>query len=166
MTNKRYPVLGEKLIKQLADVPQTDGLYFPCMVTLSDGRDVDCVYLAEASPWYVSWGVWPEDDRGKYSVSASEIVSLRNSPSRLPHHIAEKIYQHGESGMGYTLFTLIFIDGTKQNYESGNAIDFVTYPEGQSANTVVDMIPHAGRDDPHRLIAPSYFWCLFEYPRR
>lgn len=157
----RYPALTDELARQLSDVQPSDGLYHPCKVTLHDGTVKDCVYIAAASPWYQLWGVWPEEDAGKHSVDVRAVKSIEDSPSRLPVNFANKLYQEGETGMGYTIFTVRFRDGSSIAVLTGNAVDFVDYPEGQSPETVSDVLPHAGRDDPKRPV-PEYYWCLFD----
>jgi hypothetical protein len=36
------------------------------------------------------------------------VAEVRDSPRRLPARFANELYQHGESGMGYTIFTVVF----------------------------------------------------------
>ena len=162
MVSRRYPPLLLQLAKQLSTVEATDGIYRPCIVTLQDGSVQDRVYLAEAEPWFRRWGVWPEDDSGKLSIDIRNVVAIADSPSRLPPQAANALYDAGESGMGYTLFTVAFADGSSVPFVSGNAIDFIDYPPGQSRDTVVNVVPHAGRDAPAIRQAPLYYWCLYD----
>jgi hypothetical protein len=90
------------------------------------------------------------------------VRSLKSSPSRLPAKFANQIYDAGESGMGYTIFTVEFEDGSRQAYSAGNAVDFVQYPSGQTESSVVGVVPHIGRGEPSMKSAPGYFWCLYE----
>ncbi|MCI3135027.1 hypothetical protein [Phenylobacterium aquaticum] len=64
--------------------------------------------------------------------------------------------------MGYTIFTVRFRDGSSIAVGTGNAVDFIDYPEGQSPEAVVGVLPHVGRDDPHLRSGPTYWWCLYE----
>src|SRR5207342_3105831 len=112
------------------------------------GQLVDRVYFAEAERWFRSWGVWPDDDSGKQWLDVGDVAAVEESPSRLPPNYASQLYDAGESGMGYTLFVVSFRDGTKVPFVSGNAVDFISYPEGQSPATVAGVIPHAGRGEP------------------
>ena len=75
---------------------------------------------------------------------------------------ANRLYAEGESGMGYTIFTVEFRDGRSVVVGTGNAIDFITYPQGQSKETVVNVLPHVGRGDPLINRAPPFHWCLYE----
>jgi hypothetical protein len=119
------------------------------------------VYLCEAISWFASWGVWPENDRGKRSINVEDVADLQESVFRLPAKFANRIYRAGESGMGYTIFVIEFGDGTRAAYGTGNAVDFITYPTGQSAATITNVIPHEGRME-QKLSTPDYAWCLFE----
>lgn len=159
---RNYPVLSAELARQLALVPVSNAYYHPSVVTLRDGRVVDRVYVADAKRWIMDWGVWPENDRGKRSLDIMLVASIADSPTRLPAHFADEIYRAGESGMGYTIFTVRFQDGTSVAIGTGNAIDFINYPEGQSPDTIASVLPHVGRADPHILKAPEYTWCLFD----
>lgn len=159
---KRYPPLSSELARQLGAVPITNNLYRPCQVILDDGTRLDRVYVVDAAPWFQQWGVWPEEDGGKQFLPLQRVSQILDSPSRLPAFAAAKLYATGESGMGYTIFTVCFQDGTNQIVQAGNAIDFIEYPAGQSPETVLDVLPHVGRDDPARASAPDYHWCLYD----
>lgn len=86
--------------------------------------------------------------------------ALKESPYRLPAPMASQIYQAGESGMGYTVFTVLFNDGTDQAYLTGNAVDFIHYPYGKGLKDVDSVRPHVGQHSDCR-IGPNYSWCLF-----
>jgi hypothetical protein len=145
-----------------AIVPSRDGAneYRPCAVTLRDGSVHQCVYVVEAQPYILTWGVWPEDDRGKNELKIADVASLAESPHRIPLQFANELYRRGESGMGYTIFTLRFSDNTEQSYIGGNAIDFVPMPPGKRISDIVSALPHHGRDAEKMQILP-YSWCLF-----
>lgn len=119
-----------------------------------------CVYVLDAQSYIDVWGVWPEDDQGKHSISIADVVHLAESPCRIPAHIASELYRAGESGMGHCIFTLVFSDGTEQAYISGNAVDFVRLPRGKSTADIAAAIPHKGRNTAS-IGAPEYSWCLF-----
>lgn len=157
----RYPPLRRDLTSQLMAVEESGGLYRPCMVVLKDGSSMDRVYVVDAEPWFEQWGVWPEEDSAKFSLDIRSVVQIADSPSRLPAKFANQIYEAGESGMGYTIFTVQFRDGTSKVVGTGNAIDFIEYPDGQSPQTVVGVLPHVGRDDPKMHSGPDYRWCLY-----
>jgi hypothetical protein len=159
----RYPSLPDHVREALGGiVPSGDDelWYFPCRVTLRDGRIIDTVYIEPEMPYLRWWGVYPEDDRGKKFVKIEDVVKVEDSPTRLPVRFANQIYDHGESGMGYTIFTVIFSDGTRQAYSSGNAVDFICYPDGKEPNDVVAVLPHEGKYA-QPVAAPDWFWCLY-----
>jgi len=64
--------------------------------------------------------------------------------------------------MGYTIFTLNFRDGSKQAYLTGNAVDFITYPNGLGPNDIDNVEAHVGRMAA-KGTCPDYTWCLFRY---
>jgi hypothetical protein len=163
----KFPALPASLTAQLAMIPHSGGVfgepvYFPCAARLKDGTLAECVYFSAAKPWFEHWGVWPADDEGKRSVSILDVVSIEESPHRLPAKFANTLYEAGESGMGYTLFVVEFADGSSLPYGAGNAVDFITYPPGMTARDVVRVVPHAGRTAANRGVCPEYAWCLFD----
>lgn len=93
--------------------------YYPCRVTLKDGTILDTVYIEPEIPYFRIWGIWPEDDRGKRSVKIEDVLNVEDSPTRLPVRFANEIYEHGESGMGYSIFTVEFSDGQRQACVTG-----------------------------------------------
>ena len=136
-------------------------IYWPCAALAQDGVWREAVYFAEAGPWFGAWGVWPDEDRGKEELGVEDIVEIRESKLRVPAHFAATLYAAGESGMGYTVFEIEYADGTRSAHNAGNAIDFVTYPEGKRPEDIVAVHPHEGRTSPQ---APGvdYAWCLFD----
>ena len=127
---------------------------------MKDGTDLVCVYVVPEVPYLKHWGVYPQHDRGKSHISLSDVDALTESPSRLPARFANKLYKSGESGMGYTIFTVVFADGFRQACSTGNAVDFIRYPEGKGQVDVVDVLPHEGRRS-ELVTCPDYDWCLF-----
>jgi hypothetical protein len=164
----RYPKLPPHLAEQLRRVtPSVDrGItYYPCCVRLNDGTKLDRVYLVAEIPFIKIWGVYPDQDRGKAEVLVSNIASVEDSPTRLPAAFANQLYRAGESGMGYSLFTVIFKSDdssvqSSQAYVTGGAVDFIDYPEGKGPEHVVRVLPHVGRESNYRH-GPKYYWCLY-----
>jgi hypothetical protein len=162
-----YGELPPPVAVPLDSVPPTGNgalEYRPCMVTLADGRTLECVYIVEAVSYFQVWGVWPEDDRGKRSVRIEDVVEIRDSPLRLPAGLANQLYEAGESGMGYLIFTAEFRDATRQAYVTGNAVDFIVPPRGLKASDAIRVISHEGRYDAP-VPSPDYWWCLFTTAR-
>ncbi len=159
----RYPALPDHIRESLRTIaPSTDGPleYFPCRVTLKNGEVLDTVYIEPEKPYLRSWGVYPENDKGKRSVPIEDVVNVEDSPTRLPAEFANQIYSKGESGMGYTVFVVEFTDGTRQACITGNAVDFIQYPMGRGSGDVVAVHPHAGREM-ELIHAPHWYWCLY-----
>src|SRR5579872_1166712 len=102
---------------------------FPCDVVVKDGKRIDCVYLVSEIQYIRYWGVFPEEDPGKRGLDVRQVLSVKEGRSRLPARFADKLYAHGESGMGYYIFTVMFDSGLRQAYLTGGAVDFIPYPE-------------------------------------
>lgn len=115
--------------------------FFPCVVTFDDGSQLDKVYLIEQYSYIRIWGSYPQNE-----IDLKRIVSVTESPLRLPAKYANELYLAGESGMGYLIFTVVFSDGSNQAYVTGNLIDFLDYPEGKTGADVVEVLPHVGRE--------------------
>jgi hypothetical protein len=161
---KEYPELSEDLESQLSVIePSHDNgiKYYPCVVTLDDNSIVDGVYIVNAQEYINIWGVWPDEDSGKREVDLKRVIKIENSRNRLPPHIADEIYTAGESGMGYCVFTLLFNDGSRHAYVTGNAVDFIQYPNGKSSGDIKRVLPHEGRDKADENSHFDYYWCLY-----
>jgi len=143
--------------------PSRDGelIYYPCRAVLKSGEACDTVYIVPEKPYVKHWGVYPENDSGKRRIRMEDIAELQESPIRLPAQFANEVYRGGESGMGYTIFTVVFADGVRQAYVTGGAVDFIRYPIGESPKDVVAVIPHEGRRDDSLVKSPQWYWCLY-----
>jgi hypothetical protein len=164
LSEMRYEKLPDELREQLFAVePSVCGAleYRPCMVTLRSGETSDIVYVIAAEPYIRTWGIWPEKDSGKRSIRIEDVVKIEESPCRLPARYANKLYKSGESGMGYTIFTVVFSDGVHQACVAGNAIDFIRYPDGKGPSDVAAVLPHKGRSEGNLAKVPPYYWCIF-----
>ena len=160
----RYSALPDHVREALGGiVPSGDDelWYFPCRVTLRDGRIFDTVYIEPEMPYLRRWGVYPEDDRGKRFVKIEDVVKVEDSPTRLPARFANQIYDHGESGMGYTIFTVVFSDGARQACVTATGVDFIQYPPGKGPRDVTAVLPHEGRRDDLLVKAPPSHWCIY-----
>jgi len=156
--------ISNKQKEQLLRVrPSLDGSmeYRPCKVTLISGDTVDNVYIQEEKSYFKVWGVMPDMDPGKRFVLIEDIIDIEESPNRLEPQLANKLYKGGESGMGYTLFKLVFDTGQTVDVCTGNAIDFVPVPQGLTVANIRDVLPHQGsRQNFERGL--DYFWCLYK----
>jgi hypothetical protein len=156
-----YPGLSSELQRQLIAIPKATGFdAVPCKVTLDDGSQLERVYIQDAQSYIDKWGIWPEDDKAKRSLDVTRIVAIGESAQRLPVDIASRLYEAGESGMGYCVFTLIFRDGSQRTYVTGNAVDFVQLPAGMSHRDIIDVRPHTGDRD-GASAGLDYYWCLY-----
>jgi hypothetical protein len=168
-TGSSAPRLSADLRAQLAlIVPSRDRdiEYYPCDVRLRDGRIVERVYLVSEGPYIQHWGIYPSADPWKPGIQLTEIASLTESRWRLPPRFANELYIAGESGMGYTVFTVVFSRRfglflrKRRSYLTGNAVDFIDYPRCLSGKDVLGVLPHVGRKSQPRQ-CPGYSWCLY-----
>jgi hypothetical protein len=163
MTIGRYPPLTLGLRQQLERIKPSiagDLNYYPCAAKLVSGEVLPCVYLVCGERYINSWGVYPENDRAKNWIRVQDVAEVVDSPCRLPAKFATKLYKHGESGMGYTIFTVLFSDLSRQAYGTGNAVDFIQYPEGKGPKNILWVFAHSGRKA-NPLPCPTYYWCLY-----
>jgi hypothetical protein len=160
----RYAALPEHVRNTLTDIIPSEGggglKYYPCRVTLRGGSTLDNVYIVPELRYIRMWGVYPEDDRAKRWIRIEDLVKVEDSPTRLPAQFANEIYEQGESGMGYYIFTVLFSDGTRQACASGSAVDFIRYPDQKGPGDVVGVVPHEGRNA-EPVVTPGWYWCLY-----
>jgi hypothetical protein len=162
-SRRAFPPLPSDLRTQWeAIVPSVSGSlqYRPCSAALKSGPVIPCVYVIDAQAYIGTWGVWPQDDLGKLYVDVEDVASISESPFRLPVRFANELYRAGESGMGYSAFTVVLADATEAHFTSGGALDFIALPDGRSVADIVRVIPHSGRGQT-QTPSPKYYWCLF-----
>jgi hypothetical protein len=136
----------------------------PCSVQLRDGRTLECVYMTEASVFKCLWHFdSPEEVPGMFCISPAEVVSITDSPFRLPARFANKVYQAGESGMGYTIFALKFKWWPRRYYCAGSFVDFVEFPPWQGPDTVTCVLTHLFKrfKRPQKLPNFSMYDCVY-----
>jgi hypothetical protein len=163
------PISGELRAELERIAPSWDGMceYRPCRVRLTSGEMRDFVYLIDADAYIRRWGPWPPE--AKNVVSVQDVVAVEESPHRLPAALANRLYERGESGMGYTIFTVVLRDGRRLPRVTGNAVDFPALPDGVTTGDIVDVL-HEGREafTDRRPSADegtaSYAWCLYRSP--
>ncbi len=160
IVNKITDRQREQLVKV---TPSKDGLmeYRPCQVMLKNGLRLDNVYIQEEQSYIRTWGVMPDADAGKRYILIEDVIEIKESSCRLQPELANKIYDAGESGMGYCLYKLVFDDGQSIDVCAGNAVDFAPLPEGLTTKNIKDVLPHEGSRN-MCVNAPEYYWCLFK----
>lgn len=160
---REYPELGPKLAKQLALIepsraPYMD--YFPCSVLLKSGELIDKVYVTEAQPYLDNWTAWPDQDAAKLEICLENVAEIQASANRIPVQLANELYQAGESGMGYLIFTARFKDGSLKPYLVGGVMDFITPPPGLNVSDMIEVEPHVGRENVDQSDLVSVYWCI------
>jgi hypothetical protein len=157
------PGLPSALRRQLEAVPPSvdSGLaYRPCTVALRDGSFRDFVYVQEVGAWASRWigkGLIPER-----RMTVDEVTSVAESRRRLPIAIANQLYDVGETGMGYYVFTLVFDDGREVPCLTGGAVDFIDLPDELDPARVVDVRVGVPTIELSKYAnAADYLWCFY-----
>ena len=137
---------------------------------LREGRWIDRVYFVEEQDYLRQWKVVPGEDPARRALALETIEDLAESPTRLPARFADRLYRAGESGPGYSDFTLILSNGRRLAYRTGHAVDFPHWPDDVTPDLVQNALPHAASDefrrrhpDPQESSAP-HVWCLYRLP--
>jgi hypothetical protein len=147
-----------RVLQQILSIePSYDGTmqYRPARVGLRSSETLSRVYCVTNPSWLP-----PER-----AVDFDALTWAEESPYRLPPALATRLYAEGESGMGYTIFTIVFNDGSRLPRVTGNLVDFPALPDGVTTADIADVLPHEGRDsyrDRPAEAAPSYRW--LHYP--
>ena len=161
---QQYPSLPAHIQESLRKIESTqdgDLTYFPCSITLTSGETLDTVYIMPERPVMKLWEGYLQTDGAKRLIRVEDVAEVRDSPARLPARFANELYKHGESGMGYTIFTVVFSDGTRQAYVTGGGVDFLQYPPGKGPLDVTAVIPSEGREADSLVKAPPSYWCIY-----
>ena len=127
-----------ELTRMLLQVePSTDGQldFHPCRAQLRSGAILERLLCVRDRRGFRS-STWIHPD---------EIVSIEESPWRLPVKFANTLYAAGESGMGYLLWTARLRSGRELVFV-GSTFDFPDFPEGVVPGDVVAVVPHLGRE--------------------
>ena len=112
----------------------------PCTVVLRNGTTIVRALASEDAPGL----------RTDWRIHRDEIAEVRPYPFRMPAHLATKLYSAGESGMGYEIFTMDLRSGQRLVFITGNVVDFPDLPEGVTADDILDVHPHKGRERSQR----------------
>ena len=170
LKNRTYAPISDTLKEQLMRVEPSVDMHMefrPCKVTLKNGEIFERVYVCESNSYIKIWGVWPEDDRGKRFILIQNVADIEESKVRMPVRFANQMYEAGESGMGYCIFTLVLKDGRKLPYLTGGAVDFVNWPPNVEPEMVAEILPHQGkeifeqREADFYMQGAKYYWCLY-----
>jgi len=157
--------LAPDIAAQLGRVPTSRDrsfLYAPCRVELKSGETLPRVYLVEEASYLRQWG----NDPDRSMVDIADVLAVENSADRLPAQLADQVYEAGESGMGYVVFTVQLRDGRSIPFSTGNAVDFLDWPSDVNPSEAVAVEPHIGREffvhpDGGGRHGADYKWCLY-----
>jgi hypothetical protein len=150
--------ISEQQLEQLNNVPASQA-WTPCQVKLINGNVMENVYIANYELYKLSWGPFLPNEN--MLVQIENIIEIKASPNSLPVLFAKKLYDAGESGMGYCVFKILYDNGSTLNVVTGNAVDFVPSLEGLSIENIVDVLPHQGSTTDYTK-GLEYKWCLYK----
>lgn len=112
--------------------------FYPCEATLLDGSVAPRVLLVDVTPFrqreaelrragrdlrLLDVSPWP-----KQTIGVQALVEVRDSRWRIPPHLAQPIYDQGETHMGGYGIRLVFDGLESLFYGAGNIIDFPDLP--------------------------------------
>ena len=138
-----YPLITKPLAAELKLIEPSIRKHvklYPCLATLTDGRQLDGVYMIAASDFLKM-----DEPESRTVLPLGRIAHIEESPTRLPAKLANKIYRSGESAMGYYLFTLVFNDGAQLPCRTSDSVDFIDLPRSFAERKIVNVLPHVGQ---------------------
>lgn len=105
-------------------------------------------------------------------IRADTITLVRESPARLAPEFVKQLEDAGESGMGYTVFAIVFKrrwwrSSEKFFFVGGSPFDFPPWPDGLTNANVVSIHPHEQPRDTHKVIhidTMSMEYCVAKGP--
>jgi len=150
-------------LKQLVSIAPSrnyDVNYYPCQVEMKSGLVHENAYIVDYDLFVKTWlgRTPPNEENNPMYISIDAVTSIKNSPNRLPAHLANKLYDAGETGMGYSAFKIMYDNGTSLNVVTGNAVDFVPSAVGLTPNNIIDVLPHQRSKD--FVEGPEFVFCL------
>lgn len=170
MTKPRaFPEIDGQLLSAINVVePSFDGVchYRPCTIELAAGDRVERVLCVRADEYRQAWG---PGGHGR-GIDPTNIRGVTESKLRLPARFANRLYEVGESGMGYVIYTIVLCDGRKLPRCTGNVVDFPALPRDISSEDIQDVVPGVGhpewrnREPTARESSATHGWFVYEAP--
>jgi len=170
---KRELVERLKNVERSGDAlsPLGGAFYYPCSTELNDGRTLECVYFGDKKDYVKHWG---NTTSGRFFVDLSEVKAISECKYCISSKLAKKIYDSGESGMGYYKFRIVMKDGKIFPYLTGDAVEYLELPEGYTIEDIVDVKPFYQSPREGKCMdytdywkkgyygSKRYYWCLIE----
>ncbi|MDD5009682.1 MAG: hypothetical protein PHC68_14935 [Syntrophorhabdaceae bacterium] len=151
--------ISKELYEKLKTIKPNEYGYYPCIVTLKNGKIQDRVYIVDTKTFIKTWGYHPSEEKAKRLIQINDITNVMESPSRLPSYYANKLHKAGETRMGSVIAEYIFSDGTTQSLI--NAHDFIEYPNGKTAKDIKDVISHKWNKDDLKN-GPQFYYSIYD----
>jgi hypothetical protein len=158
------PSMASKFLRDLEMIEPSEiepgTRLYPCSAQLRDGSGVECVYFVSRHTAFRLFGTeHPENVPGSLWISPDQVVSINESPARLPARFANQIYRAGESRYGCYIFTLVFSRWVHRGYLVGGWVDFLHFPWGRGPSDVEEVVLHSGATRPRG--GRQYKWCVY-----
>jgi len=165
---KTYNDLTDDQARQLGKIassPSSTAGAIPCKVTLDDGTEHACVFIAPAQDYINATWEWPEDssddDPGSAPIDIERVVRIEESRYRVPPQIAEQLKSYDMDDRGGMRFVAEFSNGDKWQYRLNDYAEFLAAPAGLTFADVVAI--HPEDQDSQQLPkgrALAFRWCL------
>jgi len=165
---KTYGDLTDEQRRQLEAItptPSSKAGARPCRVTLDDGTEYACVFIAPAQD-FIKWvWEWPEDlsaeDPDSAPVDIQSVVRIEESHYRVPPRIAEQIKALDLEDHGGMRFVAEFSNGEKWRYKLHDHPEFLAAPAGLTFADIIAIHPdYQGSWKLPKGRALVFRWCL------
>jgi hypothetical protein len=120
---------------------------YPCLVHLNDRQVHPCTYLMTLKAATRCWWLKVDDSQ---KIDVRNIVTVENSPYRLPEYLARNIF--GESRMGSLNGIFKFKDGRALPFLTVESLEFPMLPEGYSIADITNIKLHEDFGDKKDLV--------------
>lgn len=140
---------GDLLAQIMAIPPSRQGIEMrPARATMASGEVIDralCIDARELGPTSAGLQIaqFLGERRPKMLVALEDVARIEESPYRMPPAMANRLYEEGESGMGYYALTVILRDG-RTIAQVTSCLDFPALPEAATKDDIADVL-HKGR---------------------
>ena len=127
----------EGLKQQVKNIQPSDYLgrkVYPASVLLKDGRSFDRVAIIT--------GDWPWSHHAWTNIDPSEILSIKESASRVPPRFVSLIQKRAVNWKDAGWARLVFADGSTEDvsFSHMGPLDFLPMPYGKSGRDIADVI--------------------------
>jgi hypothetical protein len=158
------PTEPTSLLRQLETIEPSDfepgTQLYPCSARMKDGTVEERAYFVAAETAVRLFGPAGIDAVSRsLRLPIDRVVSVAESPARLPAKFANQIYRAGETHYGCYLFTLVFSRWRRSRYMVGGFVDFLFYPSGRGPSDIQKAV--LGNGARRATAVPKFKWCVY-----